>query len=270
MAQHPSWEIIRQYPPNDPRLVKYFDTLTLSMWLSVNRFAAFGPPLIEHLDATNLDRIKGVSQSEIQEFVDILKEEEPSIDLRSRTRFKRQFYELVTKYSLYIKNKQDQPPLILDPKVKAVYSKFLESQKSLSALCVTEDEVKTGGYDADGLMSPLKGLLNDAKYGEICDGLRDKHNKLLNEFNTLQTKCLGEWKLNVHNVQRLQEMQNKMSEFEHLQKFKSWYQAELGQLICIDFVSALQQKLDHILKQSQNITGKGGNKKKGPNRMFTF
>ena len=79
------------------------------MWLNVNGFAAFGPPLKEHLDVTNLDCIKDLSQSEIQEFVDILKEEEPSIHLRLRTRFKRQFYDLVTKYSPYIKNKQSEP-----------------------------------------------------------------------------------------------------------------------------------------------------------------
>ena len=103
-------------------------------------------------------------------------------------------------------------------------------------------------------MSPLTDLLNDSKYGEIRNGLRDKHNKLLDEFNTLKTQCLGEWKLNVHNDQRLQEMQNKMNEFERLQMFKSGYQAELGELICIDLASALQQRLDHILKQSQNNT----------------
>ena len=271
------WETFEQCKPNDARLVNYFDNLTLSVWLNVNGFAAFGAPLIEYLDVTNLDRIKQLSQSDIQEFVDVLKQDQPSIDLRLRSRFKRQFFDLVTKYSNYIKNKQStsqsqstsQDQQLHSPRLnqdeQVIYSKFLQSQNSLSALC-TSDEGKdnnnnnnnglsiAGGYDADGLISPLKELLNDPKYGEICNGLRDKHNQLLNEFQTLQTQCLGEWKLNVHNTQRLQQMQNKINEFEHLQMFKQGYQAELGQLICIEFASALQQRLDHILKQSQHNT----------------
>ena len=98
-------------------------------------------------------------------------------------------------------------------------------------------------------------MLNDPKYTEICNGLKDKHNQLLDEFKTLisqiQLQRDSTDQSNAHNGQRLQEMQNKINQFENLKMFKQWHQADLGQLFYVELASLVQQRLEHILKQSE-------------------
>ena len=107
------------------------------------------------------------------------------------------------------------------------------------------------GYNAEGLISPLNDLLNDPKYAEICNGLQDKHKQLLNEIKTLKTQCLQDWQSNIHNSQRLKQMEDKINQFENLQSFKRGYQEELSKLFYVKFSQLLTQRLNHVSQQNQ-------------------